>query len=251
MNTTIIGIDCSVSIKRLGLALGTSSEGGVMLERVVGGPAKEPTELIAEWLTGRTEPVLFALDAPLGWPVQLAEALTGFHAGEALEPAAHALFRRYTDDFIHARLGKRPLDVGADRIARTAHAALRLLSDLRQALNRPIPLAWGPVIRETSAIEVYPAATLRAHEVATPPKDPPFDTVLQELGERMRLPTDVAKVRSNRDALDAAICVLAGHDFLTGTSFAPPPERLPIVEREGWIWVRDPATPARISQPSC
>jgi hypothetical protein len=33
------------------------------------------------------------------------------------------MFRRLTDDVIHARFGKRPPDIGADRIARAAHAA--------------------------------------------------------------------------------------------------------------------------------
>jgi predicted RNase H-like nuclease len=247
VNATIIGIDCAVSSKNLGLALGTSSHSGVILEKVVAGPAKDPAELIVDWIAGRDEPVLFAVDAPLGWPVQLAEALIGFRAGEALEPEAHALFRRFTDDFVCARLKKRPLDVGADKIARTAHAALRLLSKLRRMLNRPVPLAWSPALSGSAAIEVYPAATLRAYDMTPPPanrrRTASWDPLLRELAERIGLPAEDAQIRTNRDAIDAAICVLAGHDFLNGKCFAPPPERLPVVKREGWIWVRDPAFP--------
>jgi len=44
-----------------------------------------------------------------------------------------------TDDEIFARLEKRPLDVGADRIARTVHAALALLEELGRLPGQPIP----------------------------------------------------------------------------------------------------------------
>ena len=42
---------------------------------------------------------------------------------------------------VRDRIGKQSLDVGADRIARTAHAALQLLHELRGRLGKPIPLA--------------------------------------------------------------------------------------------------------------
>ena len=61
-----------------------------------------------------------------------------------IETPANAMFRRITDVFIQTRLGKRPLDVGADRIARTAYAALAILAILRVELGIPIPLAWTP-----------------------------------------------------------------------------------------------------------
>jgi hypothetical protein len=82
----------------------------------------------------------------------------------ALGKEPNELFRRATDDDIKLRLGKRPLDVGADRIARTAAAALKLLDRLRRETGRPIPLAWTPDEDPTwRAIEVYPVATRIAH----------------------------------------------------------------------------------------
>jgi hypothetical protein len=48
------------------------------------------------------------------------------------------MFRRMTDRAIHKNVGRTPLDVGADWIARTAHAALRFLAELRRALPRPV-----------------------------------------------------------------------------------------------------------------
>ena len=63
--------------------------------------------------------------------------------------------------FIQQKLKKTPLDVGADRIARTAYAALHLLGSVRVQLHLSIPLAWAPTdISVVAAIEVYPAATL-------------------------------------------------------------------------------------------
>ena len=55
--------------------------------------------------------------------------------------SAHALFRRQTDDDIHTRFRKRPLEVGANFISRTAVAALKLLQKLRTSTSMAIPLA--------------------------------------------------------------------------------------------------------------
>jgi hypothetical protein len=40
---------------------------------------------------------------------------------------------------------------------------------------------------------------------------------------------------SNADALDAAVCVFAGLNFLRGHALPPP--NLDEAKREGWIWV--------------
>ena len=43
----------------------------------------------------------------------------------------------------------------------------------------------------------------------------------------------------NADLLDAAICVLAGRDFLDWKVL--PPENPDLARKEGWIWIRPPA----------
>ena len=45
-------------------------------------------------------------------------------------------------------------------------------------------------------------------------------------------------LHDNDDLLDAAVCVLAADDFLTGRA-APPTDRC-LAEREGWIWTALP-----------
>ena len=157
------------------------------------------------------------------------------------------MFRRGTDRFVQKAARKTPLDVGADRIARTAHAALKFLGELRRILNSRVPLAWSPrKLPDVSAIEVYPAATLFARGIRSVGyKKPQNVAVRKEIIEALRahlsLPTDVATLEGNADALDAVVCLLAAKDFLE-TRAMPPPDRGSAV-REGWIWVSTPQVP--------
>jgi hypothetical protein len=102
----------------------------------------------------------------LGWPKALGEELHSHEAGESIRVEPNQLFRRETDLFIKREIGKQSLAVGADRIARTAHAALTLLDEIREVTGQPIPLSWKPGYASgLSAIEVYPAATLIVHDM--------------------------------------------------------------------------------------
>ena len=64
----------------------------------------------------------------------------------ATVPAIHFPSSRTTcsgvkaDRFIQQRTGKTPLDVGADRIACTAHAAFRIIGELRKKTGVAVPL---------------------------------------------------------------------------------------------------------------
>jgi hypothetical protein len=245
----IVGVDCAVESARVGLALGRLI--GDTLHIVEAEcPGKRPVaDVVKAWLP-HAEPVLLALDAPLGWPAPLANALCGHQAGGPLQPDAHLLFRRFTDREVHRRYGKMPLDVGADRIARTAHSALRLLQELRDVTGQRIPLAWQPAdVTDVAAIEVYPAATLRVHELPSSGYKQPNQTdVRNEImvglhGHlELRLQLELALIR-DADILDAVVCVLAGADFLRGAAVPPPAIDPTIVTKEGWIWVRE-APPA-------
>jgi hypothetical protein len=192
-------------------------------------------------------PTLLALDAPLGWPSRFGPALRGHAAGEAIASEANQLFRRDTDDAIHAALKKRPLDVGADRIARTALAALRLLGDVREELDQSIPLCWDPgTLDRTQAIEVYPAATLKVRGFvhvgykgsAAEARSVRISIARELSGEFTVNAAALEQGWESDHLLDAMICVAAGFDLLDGKCLKP--EDQSKVEREGWIWVRDP-----------
>ena len=232
------------SRKKRGWRVGTWDGTAVSLHTITLGHKKEPlAHTIANWLP-TDHPALLAIDAPLGWPADLGSQLATHQAGDPLSVPPNTLFRRETDRHIWQRTGKLPLDVGADRIARTAHAALSLLTDLRQLTGQPIPLAWQPnTLPPLSAIEVYPAGTLKI--LFAPKKVPSYKgkgnengriAILNQLKNYATLPTATNLPQSNDDALDAALCVLAGADFLRGLT--EPPKNFSQAQKEGWIWVR-------------
>jgi uncharacterized protein DUF429 len=230
---TIIGVDCATQPAKTGLAIGQMDGDQVAIRESLCASRKRPaSEIIASWSREPTR-VLLAMDAPLGWPAALSEALAGHQAGQSLRMTADQMSHRVTDDEIHRRLGNRPLEVGANLIARTAHAALSLLARLRQELAEDIPLAWDTQwLSRIAAIEVYPAATRRA-------RGAPAGTRLLEGLDHLFSP-NVARLSQSPHAQDAILCVLAGADFLRNRSAGPTTGQMEQARREGWIWVPDP-----------
>ena len=252
MKITVIGIDCATQDKKLGLAVGTVDVERVVVHRaVLGSEVGSVAEAIHGWIEG---PTLLAIDAPLGWPAPLARALIEHRAGQPIATARDTMFRRETDRFIHTLVGKTPLDVGADRIARTAHRALALLGDVGARLGHSIPVVWGGLggvgdPNPIGAIEVYPAATLAAHGLQSTgykrseaAHRDARRRLVRALAGSMTLEVDAERLHSSDDRLDAVVCVRAGADYLRGDAVGPAPELRPRAEREGWIWVRAPSS---------
>jgi hypothetical protein len=234
--TTIIGIDCATQPEKTGLALALWDGGPVVLRETACGSRHDlPTAIVARWLKG-AERALLALDAPLGWPLALGRELAHHSAGRPVDAAPAELFRRHTDRVIERLLGKRPLEVGADRIARTAHAALQLLAVVSAEIGRPIPLVWGAgELEPVGAIEVYPAATRLARGVPNRPGS--------LAGLERDFATDLGFLEAaSPDVRDAVVCTLAGADFLAGRAMVP--DDLALARREGWIWVNRPSSAA-------
>ncbi|MDN3519793.1 DUF429 domain-containing protein [Aquisalimonas lutea] len=244
MTVRIVGIDCATDARRVGYAFAMHRNGHTIVEKVAAGSAvAAPVDAIAAWLSRDNSPALLALDAPLGWPATLGTALPTHQAGQPLPGTANDLFRRHTDRFIRENIGKQSLDVGADRIARTAHAALQMLQGLRERLGEAIPLAWQPTISGVQAIEVYPAATLAAHGIRPTgykavAGGQARERVLSAVRERLSVDAAIPDIGYSSDGIDAVLCTLAARDFLA--EVALPPEPSAPVETEGWIWVRVP-----------
>ena len=263
----IIGVDFASSPGDTGLARATVSRNGetwqATLECVLkASKSQRPAMIVEDWLRGQ-ESVLIAIDAPLGWPDGMRMALPWHTAGSRIQTCDERFFRRETDRRISKNPGKDPLEVGANLIARTAYWALQFLGDLRKEAGRDIPLAWNPQsIPAMSVIEVYPAATLKAHgllrskyksktdpDKARSARGEIVDGYEQEVvGEQASkkvkgLRSKIEGVNEHRnkllkndDMLDAAVCVLAALDFLRGA--ARPPEDRDEAKREGWIWCK-------------
>jgi predicted nuclease with RNAse H fold len=227
----VIGIDCATQPEKVGLSLGYFNGRVLEIENaIIGSRQCNLASTIAEWVEGQ-DSALLALDAPLGWPAELGRSLSQHQAGESVVSGPNELFRRRTDDRLFERLGKRPLEVGANLIARTAHAALTLLSELRRLTERNIPLAWDPAdLTGIAAIEVYPAASCIARGFAN------NRNCLDRFQTELLLP-DVPPLTPVH-IHDAVICAIAGADFLAGKCVSPEPEDVELARKEGWIWAR-------------
>lgn len=226
---TVIGIDCACDPRKVGLARATHKGRQTYVEEVrCCSKSEPPDEVVGQWIEKQGGRVMLALDAPLGWPASLQRALENHKAGEEIECDANLLFRRETDRFVRERVNKQPLDVGADRIARTAHAAVGLLGSLREKLAHPIPLIWGRDFAGIGAIEVYPAGTAKAHGIRLTGYKKDGDRlreVEKEVLERLHFSASVDAARNDNE-IDAVLCVLAAHDFLVGGSFPPTDKEL-------------------------
>jgi predicted nuclease with RNAse H fold len=247
---TIVGIDCATLASKTGLAFAEYVDGRLEVRECIIADARIPiAEQVVRWLKP-TATALLALDSPLGWPALLGTTLAGHKAGIAIYVKSNELFRRHTDEVVRATLGKSPLEVGADRIARTAIAALSLLADVGVLIGKNIALAWEAQINEgIRAIEVYPAGTLRAYQqIGFAPNSGNADQDKQSLIAKMRkngrLHFDRGNSKSidNEHALDSVLCALAATDFIEKRVIFPGTDKeRELARKEGWIWVRDPA----------
>ncbi len=213
--------------------------------------AERSHDAIAAWVAAAMDghaPCLLGLDAPLGWPQGLAESLRDHAAGSPIAAGVNDIARRHTDNVIAEAIGKRPLDVGADRIARTAHATLALLADVRGRLSAAVELAWTPGRPQgAGALEVYPGGTLAARGLSArgykrgDGARAAREALLDRLAPEWTVP-DVArdKMLGSEHLFDAALCVLAAADFARGEVIAPDDADRALARREGWIWVKQP-----------
>ena len=251
----ILGIDWSTSLKQVALAVATAKQPSdkplLRVELVYEKPVSR--QALVAWVAACIElcpATLLALDAPLGWPRGLSLALHQHRAGAPLmvspqhQASASELFRRETDVFVTRTLQKSPLEVGANYIARTAHAALQFLEEVRQQTGYRLPLAWHPAeVTEPEAIEIYPAATLKTlgleYQGYKGNAGRAVRTVLvDQLAPYMALPEDAARLLESDHVLDACVAALAGWHFLAG--WCHPPLDLERAHTEGWIWFLDP-----------
>lgn len=243
----VIGFDAASDWSKFGYAIGRCSENGICVQRsgVLGNKAKSSIlETLFKPMIEREDDVLIAVDAPLGWPAPLASMLETHHAGDPVSPEKNELFHRRTDQFIENRFRKRPLEVGADRIARAAHSALTVLSMLRKLVGRNMPMAWDRYFRGIGVIEVYPAVTLKARGLDYQGYKKPEDAAARKrIAESIH--NELTGVDLNRlasvDIFDACLCLIAAKDFLEGKCIPPPDD--PAIRKEGWIWVIDAPPP--------
>lgn len=240
----LIGLDAASDFSKFGYAVGHYEHGRVRIKEAglveSKGESNALVSLVAQELRGASK-ALIAIDAPLGWPAPLATELGNHRAGEAFTSDKNAMFRRATDNYVKDLIKKNPLEVGADKIARAAHSALTALQSLRAGSGLAIPLAWEKNFAGVTAIEVYPAGTLKARGLPeTKYKKPEQLDVRLEIARRLGSEIEglEAYADGSADVFDACLCLVAAKDFSDG--LAKPPIDLRLAKQEGWIWVRDP-----------
>jgi hypothetical protein len=198
----------------------------------------------------------------------MGRVLFGHRAGMAVKLSANDLFRRHTDRVVRERIGKQPLDVGADRIARTAVAALDLLSELRRLTGRALPVATReahiprnggspgtdeagiqpPEANTDAAVEVYPAGRLialhgegyrRGYRGSDRTAQDLRRAMLRDLEAEIIFEADAQAAVADVDLLDAIICACAAVDVVRDRCTPPEALDLPLdeIDREGWIWL--------------
>ena len=215
---------------------------------------------VSDWIHGET-PTVLCVDSPLGWPERMAEALAVHVAGAGIEASADELFRRVTDIDVRRRVGKTPLDVGADRIARTALATLNAIADVQERVGRigrtiHMPTAFENPRHHPETVpllESYPAGWFASERIVTRGYRPPESTgrrreLLDQVEQRLRsggveltYGAEVDRDRFTRraDDLDALMCTLNGVDYLLGRCPPPAVDQQETARREGWIWCKD------------
>ena len=243
----VVGVDCATQPEKTGIAWADYTEG--RLEGASGVSCRRGDDVsarVVETIGGRR--TLLCIDAPLGWPVPMGRLLSDHTAGEPLGKDPDLFFSRETDRVVRRELGKRPLEVGANFIARTAYRALGLLGEIGDAAGMPVALAWVPDFPgRLAAIEVYPAAVIRSRHLQNGVYRTPGGAE-----DRLRILGEIARTENIREGLwidelerasrtsphvlDAFLCVVAGSDFLKGDSRAPTAEEEVSARMEGWIW---------------
>ncbi len=243
-DVTIVGIDCATEAKKVGLAKGVLVDGRLeIVDLRCGGNRFKLLDTVFDWIQNERR-VLLALDAPLGWPFPLRSVLATHEAGLPIGDDADLLFRREIDRVITQHWRRRPLDVGADRIARTAHSALKLLAELAVLVGEALPLAWESAYPgRLSAIEVYPAATLSGRRIRCSKYKELKDRearkeMIDELFAHVVFSVETRILVDDADVLDAAVCAIAGADFMCGQALQPSDQVL--ARNEGWIWAKLP-----------
>ncbi len=239
--TTLIGIDCATQPEKVGLVRAVWD--GNRLAELKIHPGQRDTDVagvVEGWLP-EEGPCLLALDAPLGWPQAFGTALAEHTAGQPLEVENALFFRRLTDrrlEHIH-----HPMDVTADRIARTAFWAVNLLGEVARRTGQPVPLAWDcRQLEPLSAIEVYPAGTLTmlgmpASAYKKAEQVQPRQAIINGIRSFFAEDANWTPALADADQLDAALCLVAGMDFICGR--CPAPDDPALAKKEGWIWVRE------------
>lgn len=193
-----------------------------------------------------------AIDVPLGWPVAFSREVSAHARGEAWTADRDKCLWRVTDDRVARVQGvedkgaRRPLSVSANLIGATAMDAAKELS--RYSIDRS-----G---RTGKFCEVYPAVAIRRwgfRDVGYKAADSLehrtelANLVLSALPWASAASGLHALICTDDNHLDAFLCALIARLVAIEAAEGPSVDELDIARIEGWIWVPQAGSLARLA----
>ncbi|WP_046226982.1 DUF429 domain-containing protein [Paenibacillus dauci] len=244
----IIGIDCATEHKNTGICVYDYNNKKFIAYKA----ASTTMDTINSILKDHSkENFLLCWDTPLGWPIDFSSSLVNHLAGQYLRSAPLNFFNRSTDLFCHSLLGKKPLEITTNRIARTTHKTLGIINELQMKYPK-MKLLWDPKEEfEIGYIEVYPVTWLLSESIV-PNKTKQYDSykgteqknqrrrldIIKELRKRgMKFNGMYKRMIKEEHFFDACLCCLGGKDFLDDRTIRPI-NNISSIQKEGWIWIK-------------
>lgn len=236
----IIGIDSAVQDKNIGMVLCEYINQQIHIKDKWDKAITFESQ-IEKWIDKNK--TILAVDSPLGWPKAFSKQLNDHLAGMTLGNDDKPFFKRQTDIDIALRFGKIPLEVSADRIARTAYHTLRRLGNLKTTITRNIEIIWSPTDDfDIGYIEVYPASTLLANKESIKgykQNEEQRKIIFENISKQYTIINEeVTNIFNIEHDFDAFICCLAGVDFLENRCKRYI-ELNDTIRKEGWIWTKE------------
>jgi len=260
-----MGIDLAAQPKETAVCLlAWDGGGGPRLVSLRRGESESGTTFHDKWLATTAAGIQneyevpitkVGIDDPFGWPVPFLDAMESYRSAPVWPTTideSRDLFRlRETDRVVHARTGRWPLSVTADRIAIPAMRCAVLLSYIAQHHGA------DAVARDGSGrcCEVYPDPALRFWTDGVLGQRESYKKAINAprriaLLEAMieRLPIDdpenhLAAIEREDDYLDALACALVARAAEVGQTHLPEGDQARLAQTEGWIHL--PCRPVR------
>jgi predicted nuclease with RNAse H fold len=226
----LVGIDLATTPRSTGVYV--LEDHAILHVGIGAGTARHPS-----WLVDRCAGAnVVAIDVPFGWPKPFTEALAGYRVGDRLSLERNQYRLRKTDFWLKEKFPPlNPIAVATDKLGSTAIVGANLVHALRE---RGFYLAPASVMTP-AAVEVYPAASLRAWGL--PHKNLDVPGVLDRICEAFDLSIgdqELRRVVGCRHCFDALLSSLTAREYADGLTFDPPEELSDdVLNIEGWIRV--------------
>jgi predicted RNase H-like nuclease len=266
----IIGFDCAAQMDKVGITYSEFTANKWKIEKILPKANYDKFLKKIEYFKEREEEVLLCFDTPLGYPQKMVAYLNKLTAGKAdlgnefnYDDHSREYFRRRTDILVKNELGITPLEIGADKLARSTLRTFEIINRINKILNGELSLAWdNKNLSQYSMIEVYPKATLVGLKKFAgyqfpvgrkkKPKQKNYMSFKKDIDAKKKVLKIILKECTNPEDIDipekikpkfehgfdSLICAFTGKKFIDGKLNSPSDFGLDNDMKEGWIWTK-------------